>query len=250
MPLPSDPIKDLSNAANTIIANSGLVPDTVVMGGTRSGVPEQCGRAGATEPVAPGRGRDLADCPDRSRHGAIRRTALSALLSDLRIQRDLRRRSDQRAQADDRCEVCPARLLEVLGAHQLRQRSTQIEQDGEARATRTSSSFRDGSRSRRRTASSLGSLRAVLDPLRPSELGGDQAAPRSLVRGGESEREDRESRKEGEIIMNALTIIHSGRNVLDSRGRAISNYDLLAGYPSRAGVLKPGTLLTRPEPWP
>jgi hypothetical protein len=60
----SDPIKDLSNAANTIVANSGLVPDTVVMGSdalsvflNNAVVAEQLNKlhliAGAISPTAP-----------------------------------------------------------------------------------------------------------------------------------------------------------------------------------------------------
>ena len=60
----SDPIKDLTNAANTIIANSGLVPDTVVMGSdalsaflNNPNVQEQLNKlhlvAGGISPAAP-----------------------------------------------------------------------------------------------------------------------------------------------------------------------------------------------------
>ena len=72
-----DPIKDLSSAANTIIANSGLVPDTVVFGsGCALGVLEQRERPRAVEQIAFRRWRNLADRSARGRHGAIHRHAL------------------------------------------------------------------------------------------------------------------------------------------------------------------------------
>src|SRR5262245_14020186 len=117
----SDPIKHLSNAASTIIANSCLVPDTVVMG--EAALSAFLNNAvGAIEQVALGRRRNLADRSTRGRHRATHRNALSAVREHLRVQRDVRGRGVQRAEADDRPEGGLARVQQVAGRDQLRQR--------------------------------------------------------------------------------------------------------------------------------
>ena len=87
----------------TIIANSGLVPDVVVMGADAlSAFLDQREGARSTQQAAHRRRWHFASSAGRHRHGAIHRNALSAVLSAFRLRRDLRRRGDERAQADDR----------------------------------------------------------------------------------------------------------------------------------------------------
>ena len=156
----SDPITDLTNAANTIIANSGLVPDTVVMGADAlSRIPEQPRSqeqlnklhfvAGGISPTAPTRGR----------HGAVHRHALSG--HTCRIFGYAETYEDEATNALKPmiaakhvllgCSKSPATDLATEAV-------TQVEQDGETRTLLgpeiCSAKARD---SRKKTASSCGS---------------------------------------------------------------------------------------------
>ena len=146
------------SAAGTIIANSGQRPTRWSWERGAHGIPEQRQRPRSAEQAALGHGRHPADRSARGRTAQFIGRLFRPYVSLYGYSEDLRGRGDNslKQMVDPKlvligCSKSPA-------THQLR-RVTQVEQNGETRATRTSSSSRESSRPRKRIAPSFGSYR-------------------------------------------------------------------------------------------
>ena len=238
-----DPIADLSAAAATIIANSGLIPDTVVMGAdalsaflANAKVAEQMNKlhivAGGISPTAP-QGVGTAQFIGRLFRPYVSVYGYNEAYEDeaTNVLKPMI--------ADDTvllgCSKSPA--MTSYGS------VTQVEQDG------TAGTYSDLKYVPRRLATPKEDrieparrLAPMPDSIRLGELGGAQAGRPNFA---PSPRRARRARKqEGEIIMNASTTFTQGAvSILGSEPFPTTTYSL--DIPAGAGVLKAGTFLTR-----
>ena len=242
----SDPIKDLTNAANTIIANSGLVPDTVVMGADALSaflnnpvVQEQLNRlhlvVGGIQPAAP-EGIGTAQFI-----GTLYRPYVSIFGYAETYEDEATNALKPMIGAKDiliGCSKSPA--LTSYGS------VAQVEQDGE---TRSYSDLKFVPRKLATPKEDRTELRIVSRPcLIPYDLA-SWAVIKPLAGALMAARES-ETKREGKGKMNASTSYTQGlpSSILGAEPFPTTTYSL--DIPGGAGVLKAGTLLTAGEPRP